>query len=88
MPEVEAEDSTSCPWTLKLTEAAQAVQRSHRMEERQSHIMTNAESESERSFRTLTGKARMNAYKDIIAETERVKKRRRVGVERGAGDAL
>ena len=38
---------------------------------RQSHIMTNAESESERSLGTLTGKARMNAYKDSIAETER-----------------
>ena len=31
------------------------------------------ERESERSLRTLTGKARMNAYKDRIAETERVK---------------
>ena len=35
--------------------------------------------------RTLTGKARMNAYKDRIAETERVKERKRVRVERGAG---
>ena len=48
------EDSTSCLRTLKLTdtpEAAQDVQRLHRMEKRQSHIMTNAESESERSKR-------------------------------------
>ena len=48
------EDSTSCLRTLKLTdtlEAAQAVQRLHRMEKRQSHIMTKAESESERSWR-------------------------------------
>ena len=30
--------------------------------------------------RTLTGKARMNAYKDRIAETERVKERKRVRV--------
>ena len=36
--------------------------------------------------RTLTGKARMNAYKDRIAETERVKERRRARVERCAGD--
>ena len=36
--------------------------------------------------RTLTGKARMNAYKDRIAETERVKERKRARVERGAGD--
>ena len=36
--------------------------------------------------RTLTGKARMNAYRDRIAETERVKERKRARVERGAGD--
>ena len=36
--------------------------------------------------RTLTGKARMNAYKDRIAETQRVKERKRARVERGAGD--
>ena len=58
------------------------------MEERQSHITMNAESESERSLRepSLTGKARMNAYKDRIAETERMKERKRARVERGAGD--
>ena len=39
------------------------------------------------SERTLTGKARMNAYKDRVAETERVKERKRARVERGAGDA-
>ena len=38
--------------------------------------------------RTLTGKVRMNAYKDRIAETERVKERKRTRVERGAGDVL
>ena len=36
----------------------------------------------------MTGKARMNAYKDRIAETERVKERKRARVERGEGDAL
>ena len=36
--------------------------------------------------RTLTGKAGMNAHKDRIAETERVKERKRARVERGAGD--
>ena len=36
--------------------------------------------------RTLTGKARMNAYKDRIAETERVKERKRARIEQGAGD--
>ena len=35
---------------------------------------------------TLMGKAMMNAYKDRIAETERVKERNRARVERGAGD--
>ena len=53
----------------------------------QSHIMTNAERESETIIeRTLTGKVRMNAYKDRIAETERVKERKRAREERGAGD--
>ena len=37
--------------------------------------------------RTLTGRARMNAYKERIAETERVKERKRPRVERGAGVA-
>ena len=36
--------------------------------------------------RTLRGKARINACKDRIAETERVKERKRARVERGAGD--
>ena len=36
--------------------------------------------------RTLTGKGRINAYKDRIAETERVKERKRARVERGAED--
>ena len=36
--------------------------------------------------RTLTGKARMNACKDRITETERVKEGKRARVERGAGD--
>ena len=70
--------------TLKLTdilEVVRAVRHLHRMDERQSHRMTNAEHES------LTGKARMNAYKDRTAETERVKERKRARVERGAEDA-
>ena len=36
--------------------------------------------------RTLTGKARMDAFPDRIAETQRVKERKRARVERGAGD--
>ena len=86
------EDSTSCLRTLKLTdtlEAAQDAQRFHRMEKRQPHTTTNAEYESELVIeRTLTGKARMNAYTDRVAETERVKERKRARVERGAGDVL
>ena len=35
--------------------------------------------------RTLTGKGRMNAYKDRVANTERVKQRERARVEQGAG---
>ena len=45
---------TSCLRTLKLTdtrEAVRAAQRLHRMEERQSRTMTNAESESEQSLK-------------------------------------
>ena len=50
------EDSASCLRTSKLTdtlEAAQDVQRSHRMEKLQSHIMTTAESQSEPSLTEL-----------------------------------
>ena len=36
--------------------------------------------------RTLTGKARMNAHKDRIPETERVKEKKKPRVERGAED--
>ena len=86
------EDSTFCLRTLKLMDTLEVVrvaQRLHRMQERQSHMMTNADSESEPTIeRTLTGKARMNAYKDRIAETERAKEKKRVQVERGAGDVL
>ena len=48
------EDSTFCLRTLKLTdtlEVVRVVRRLHRMEERQSRIMTNAESESQPSLR-------------------------------------
>ena len=56
---------------------------------RQSHITMNAEKESERSLRDfLTGKARINTYKDGIAETELVKERKRARVERGADDQV
>ena len=54
------EDSTFCLWTLKFTdtlEVAWVVRRLHRMEEQQSHIMTNAYSESERSLRELCWKS-------------------------------
>ena len=36
--------------------------------------------------RILAGEARMEAYEDRIAETERVRERKRARVERGAGD--
>ena len=47
--------------------------------------MTKTQNESELSLikRTLTGKARMND-KDKFAETQRVKERKRAGVQRGA----
>ena len=81
-PKLNPEDSTCCRLTLKLTdtlEAAQDVQHLHRMEKRQSHKTAKAVRESERSLRELSfiGKARMNAYKDRVAETERVKETRK-----------
>ena len=36
--------------------------------------------------KTLAGEARMETYEDRIAETERVKERRRARIERGAVD--
>ena len=38
--------------------------------------------------RTLAGEARMEAYEEGIAETERVRERRRARIERGAEDVL
>ena len=55
-PKLNPDDFTSCLRILKLTdirEAVQDVQRLHRMEKRQSHIMTNVESESDRFLREL-----------------------------------
>ena len=61
---------------MDTLEVVPVARRLHRMEERQSHMMTNAESEPEPIVeRNLTGKARLNAYKDRIAETERVKEK-------------
>ena len=86
------EDPTFCLLTLRLTDTLEVVRvcaalashgratKSHNDECRE-RIRTIIE-------RTLTGKARMDAYKDIIAETERVKERRRARVERGVGDVL
>ena len=84
------EDSTSCLRTSNLTDTLEAAQdgaalASHgratkpHNDECRERIRTIIE-------RTLTGKARMNAYKDRIAETGRVKERKRGRVERGAGD--
>ena len=41
--------------------------------------------QNEHRERALTGKARMNAYKDRVAETERVRERQKAQGERGAG---
>ena len=71
--------------TLKLTEtleAAQDAQRLHRMGATKPHNDECRERIRTIIERTLTGKARMDAYKDRIAETERVKERKRVRVER------
>ena len=50
----------------------------HRMDERSKHHNDECRERIRTIIeRTLTGKARMNAYKDRIAETERVKERKR-----------
>ena len=91
-PEVEREDSTFCQKILTLTDTLEVVRGCAALatngkatkphdDECRERIRTVIE-------RTTTGKARMNAYKDRIAETERVKEKERARVERGAGDVL
>ena len=84
------EDSTSCLRTLTLTDILEAAQDAQRMHRNGKATKPHNDECRERIRtiigRTLTGKARMNAYKDRIAETERVKERKRAQVERGAGD--
>ena len=47
---------------MDTLEVVRVARRLHRMQERQSHMMTNAESEPEPIIeRNLTGKARMNS---------------------------
>ena len=71
---------------MDTLEVVRVARRLHRMQERRSHMMTNAESEPVPIIeRTLTGKVRMKAYKDRIAEPERAKEKKRARVERGAG---
>ena len=76
--DIEAHGHTGgCPGCAALTSHGRATQPHN--DECRERIRTIME-------RTLTGKARMNAYKDRISETERVKERKRARVERGAGD--
>ena len=67
----------SCPGCVLLSSHGEATPPHN--DECRERIRTIAE-------RTLTGKARMNACKDRIAETERVRERRRARRERGAVD--
>ena len=76
--DIEAHGHTGdCPRCAALTSHGKATQPPN--DECRERIRTIIE-------RTLTGKARMNAYKDRIAETERIKERKRARVERGAED--
>ena len=83
------EGSTLCLRILKRTDTLEVVQVVRRL-----HKATKPHNDECRERigtiieRTLTGKARMNACKDRIAETERVKETKRARVERGAGDVL
>ena len=77
-PDIEAHGHTGgCPGCAALASRGKAL-KPHNDECRE-RIRTVME-------KTLTGKARMNAYKDRIADTERVKERKRARVERGVGD--
>ena len=76
--DIEAHRHTGgCPGCAALASHGRAT-KPHNDECRE-HIRTIIE-------RTLTGKARMCAYKDRIAETERAKERKRARVERSARD--
>ena len=75
------EDSTSCLRTGCAALASHGRATKPHDDECQERIRTIIE-------RTLTGKARVDAYKHRIAETARVKERKRARVERGAGDVL
>ena len=54
------------------------------MEKRRNHVRMDSESKSEQ----LLGEARMETYEGRIAETERVRERKRVRIEKGAVDVL
>ena len=71
---------------MDTLEVVWGVLRLHRVEERtKPHIDESRERIRTIIERTLTGKAMMNAYKDRIAETERVKEQKRARVEKRAG---
>ena len=76
--DIEAHGHTGgCPGCAALASHGKATKPNN--DERRERIRTIIEG-------TLTGKARMNACKDRIAETKRVNERNRARVERGAGD--
>ena len=76
--DIEAHGHTGgCPGCEALASHGRATK--PHIDERRERIRTIIE-------RTLTGKARMNAYKDRIAETELLKERKRARVQKGAGD--
>ena len=86
-PEVSVEDPTSCLRILKLTEMSEVVWDTRCllcMEKRQNHVKMNSENNSER---LLSGEARMEKRKERIAETQRVRERKRTRIERGAACA-
>ena len=76
------EDPSCCLLTSTLTvtvEVVLVVRRWHRMEEQPNLTLIDVENRLQTIIeRTLTGKARMDAYKESVAETdetERVKER-------------
>ena len=68
-------------------EVVRVVQRWHRMEDRQKPNSNDCRERIRTIIeRTLTGKATMNACKDRVADTERLKERMSARFERGARD--
>ena len=77
----------SCPgYALLIWQGKATKPRKDEFRERIGRIIDRTLAGEARMERSVAGEARMKTYKDRIAETERVKERKRARVERGAVD--